>query len=198
MVSAIQWCRLQDGDLHLWVDNLTVVEHLRDLQPEAAMPDDFEHSDLWNTIAGLLCDSTANIWIHEAKGHDDEALCENPLEDLVREGNDKADHEAVLTNSSRPVFFDRIWKRYIQLAIAPAKVSDTSISEDDQVREEVSHFDFEKFPNSAEVQYQHSWVPCQNETCRLQAFMMPLFASMLYRFFDASFLKINQRLLCGR
>ena len=35
VISAIQWCRFQAGDLHLWVDNLTVVEHVRDLQREA-------------------------------------------------------------------------------------------------------------------------------------------------------------------
>ena len=172
VISAIQWCKYEEGDLHLWVDNLTVVEHVRDLQRKAAVPDDFDHSDLWHIIAGVLQTSRANIWIHKAKGHDEEELCENPLEDFCRVGNDKADQQAVLTNSRRPPFFERVWERYIQfrrvwkrrvaqltayqVAIAQAEITDENTFEDDQFQDSVSHFDFEKFPNSAEVSVQLS------------------------------------------
>lgn len=172
VISAIQWCKYEEGDLHLWVDNLTVVEHVRDLQRKAAVPDDFDHSDLWHIIAGVLQTSRANIWIHKAKGHDEEELCENPLEDFCRVGNDKADQQAVLTNSRRPPFFERLWERYIQfrrvwkrrvaqltayqVAIAQAEITDENTFEDDQFQDSVSHFDFEKFPNSAEVSVQLS------------------------------------------
>ena len=104
----------------------------------------------------------------KAKGHGAKLYAK--VHYLIREGNDKADHQAVLTNSIWRVFLDRIWTRYIQfrrhwkrrvalltpyqLAKAIAEVPDTSISENDQVREEVSHFDFEKFPNSAKVSAQ--------------------------------------------
>ena len=46
--------------------------------------------------------------------------------------------------------------------------------------------------------FQNSWVPCRKETCPFLTVMMPSFASMLYRFFVGSFLKINRRVLCGK
>ena len=61
-LSAISWAAAHSGDLHLWVDNQTLVDHLRELQLKTGNVKDFEHSDLWIEIEKVMAVAVADIF----------------------------------------------------------------------------------------------------------------------------------------
>ena len=170
-ISALRWgCRFQ-GDLHLWIDNLTVVNHLRELISGAGDVESYEHTDLWRQADALVRNSLATIHVHKAVGHDLSEWSEGALDDFSREWNTRADEQAKLANCSRPLFFDRIWlrfkgfrdlwKRRVSLLVAfhsdvaaldCSRTQDTE--EDNPLEQEVSPIDFDWAPNSAELSVQ--------------------------------------------
>lgn len=113
LLSAVSWGAGWHGSLHVWSDNQNIVDHARDLLAGTAMPQDFEHSDLWKQVHTVLTAATASIYFHKVPAHDEEQFCESPYEDWCRINNSKADHQAGLTNLQRPLHFERIWRGYI-------------------------------------------------------------------------------------
>ena len=107
-LSAISWAAGHPGDLHLWVDNQTVVDHLRDLQKRIGNAKDFEHSDLWVQVEQKLATSIADIYVHKVASHMLPQDCTGPVEDFACFWNDKADRQAALANQCRPSFFTRV------------------------------------------------------------------------------------------
>eukprot|EP00435_Cladocopium_sp_Y103_P062088 s47_g23.t1 len=113
-LSAMLWAATTVGDLHLWVDNQTVVDHLRDLQKGVANVHDFEHSDLWLQIEKTLKMSLSDLYVHKVASHVDFADCTGPIEEFACRGNAMADHQAAIANQSRPAFFTSTWRRFLE------------------------------------------------------------------------------------
>ena len=113
LLSALLWGADFFGALHIWSDNLNIVNHARALLLKAALPQDFEHTDLWERVRDVLGAATASIYFHKVPAHDDESACLSPYEDWCRIHNAKADFQAGLINLQRPLHFERIWSGYI-------------------------------------------------------------------------------------
>ena len=142
VLSATLWGHAHWGSVHIWTDNQNVVDHYRQLLQGSASPSDFEHQDLWERIAQTLNTASATFLIHKVPGHDDISNCESPFEEWCRAGNRQADKQAGLSNTQRPLYFERVWSGYqayrqtwkslvkdqirFQLAIAQQEVKDQS------------------------------------------------------------------------
>lgn len=60
----------------------------------------------------LLREATAEVLIHKVYSHDLESASESPLEDFCRVGNNWADRQAEVSNSTRSPSFERIYSGY--------------------------------------------------------------------------------------
>eukprot|EP00435_Cladocopium_sp_Y103_P025615 s3418_g6.t1 len=111
--SALSWAASHAGDLHLWIDNLTVVTHLRELLQGTANFHEFEHADLWQKIHRLLHIMLPTVYVHKVASHLDPESSVGPVEDFARCWNDLADRQAKLANQQRPAFFQRVWQKFL-------------------------------------------------------------------------------------
>ena len=112
VLSAIRWAYRRVGTLHLWVDNQTVVTHLRTLLSHPGAAADFEHADLWCQIEALLRDSAATVLVHKVASHLTEFDSASPCEDFAIYWNRVADQQAGLANMVRPLWFQQVWRRF--------------------------------------------------------------------------------------
>ena len=166
-LSAILWARCWTGVLNLWIDNQTVVDHLRDLLRGVADWKMWEHSDLWQQVDEVLRQSTAEIVVHKVASHLEAEDCFGPIEDFARYWNSVADKQAGVANLCRPSFFMKVWIKYqafrqrwkhhvglltkFQLAIANTDCNSETSFDDGPEPTEVSHFDFVRHDNTSEV-----------------------------------------------
>ena len=102
--SAISWAAKYPGDLHLWVDNQTVVDCLRALIQNTGNPDMWEHVDLWRQIDALLRRSVASIYVHKVDSHQATEHSTGPVADFAITWNAAADRQAKIVKCSRLVF----------------------------------------------------------------------------------------------
>ena len=166
VISVLKWVRGQIGDLHLWIDNQTVVQHLRELLSHTATPRDFEHQDLWSTISCLLDSATVDVYLHKVSSHEAQEDIDTPVGDFIFHWNDQADRQASLANQQRPIWFQRIWDRYLEyrtrwkqlsrwhslFVLEVAKhdcAAKLARQTEDEDLEPVSPIDFERMPNGA-------------------------------------------------
>ena len=112
VISALHWTLSYDGDVYLWVDNDTVVLHLRDLMQGRSCKE-FAHQDLWETVKHLMDTTKANLHIHKVTSHLDEMHNESPLEDFCHVWNAQADRQASVANMYRPSFFQKVWNNFV-------------------------------------------------------------------------------------
>ena len=171
IISALKWSHRSPGDLHLWVDNMTAVQHLRELLTHTASPQDFEHIDLWQTVQVLLGSTTADVYVHKVSSHEHETDSTSPLGDFCRKWNDKADQQAALANIQRPLWFEKVWTGYMNfrnhwkalvarhnafvLAVAKQDCAKDSPSHaDERDLEQVSPLVFDRISNDAQVSVQ--------------------------------------------
>eukprot|EP00435_Cladocopium_sp_Y103_P015513 s1799_g3.t2 len=168
--SAIQWASGFKGDLHLWVDNQTVVDHLRELLLGVGHFDGFEHRDLWRRIGDLLAVALCDVFIHKVASHTQEGSSSEPHADFARLGNAAADLQASISNQSRPGFFAQVWDRhkrfcevwrhrvrlltrmYVDFATFDCVKTVTDDPQTSDEADEVSHFEFciDVHPNTAQ------------------------------------------------
>ena len=113
VLSAVRWACYHEGELHIWCDNQTTVDHFRELQQNLANFQDFEHTDLWSEIDLALKQAVSEIYIHKVASHVPSESCFSPQDDWCQHWNGVADAEANRANFSRPSWFQRIWNRYI-------------------------------------------------------------------------------------
>ena len=111
--SAINWVAGFHGDLHLWVDNQNVVDHLRDLRRGVVDAGGFEQFDLWDKIQSLLPVAVCDIYVHKVASHTTEGSSCEVHADFARLGNAAADFQAGISNQSRHPFFAQIWDGYL-------------------------------------------------------------------------------------
>lgn len=147
ILSALRWGSTSDGVLHIWSDSEVAVQHFRELQQGTHQPSDFENTDLWQSIAYHLEQSSATVRIHKVSSHIDPEACEDPLDDWCREWNTAVDRQAAIANVSRPGWFMRVWNAFqghrqhwihlaklasdFHLEFAHFDCTDTSCAEDD-------------------------------------------------------------------
>lgn len=147
ILSALRWGSTSDGVLHIWSDSEVAVQHFRELQQGTHQPSDFENTDLWQSIAYHLEQSSATVRIHKVSSHIDPEACEDPLDDWCREWNSAVDRQAAIANISRPGWFMRVWNAFqghrqhwihlaklasdFHLEFAHFDCTDTSCDEDD-------------------------------------------------------------------
>ena len=112
VLAALKWGSSHVGTMHLWIDNQTVVTHLRDLLRGVGDIALFEHGDLWKQIQTLVSSAAANIVVHKVASHVPESLSLSPLEDFMIDGNRLADLQAGLANQVRPRWFWQVWNVY--------------------------------------------------------------------------------------
>eukprot|EP00438_Fugacium_kawagutii_P015719 Skav235342 [mRNA] locus=scaffold520:958024:962610:- [translate_table: standard] len=169
VLSALKWTEFHCGELHLWVDNATVVDHMRDLMHQTAQPADFAHEDLWRQIHKLLQTTSTSVNIHKVASHTTEEDSTSPLQDFVRIWNDHADYQASVTNAARPRYLINIrtkykqhrmyWRRKLQrlqafhLAVAQKDIADAQRSSDVQDID-FSTFEVERTPNTQQLSAQ--------------------------------------------
>ena len=199
VLSALHWGCGFHGDLHLWVDNLTVVSHLRELISGSGDVEKYEHTDLWRQVATLVTNSFAAIHVHKAVGHDRSEWSEGAVDDFSREWNTRADEQAKLANCSRPLFFDRIWLQFkgfrdlwkarvrlltaFHSEVAALDCSRTQQDEEDNpLEQEVSPIDFEWSPNTADLYVQLQ--PFQGNRSLFEAEECPFFVGVGIKLVD--------------
>ena len=112
VLSAVRWIRGREGILHVWIDSQIVVDHLRELLAGTSNPRDYEHSDLWTSIAEALAATSADVIPHKVTSHLYAQDCQSPLEDWAHRWNAAADFQADLANQKRPFFFMQVWSRF--------------------------------------------------------------------------------------
>ena len=168
VLSALKWGAGSCGELHIWTDNQTVVDHMRDLLAQTGDIKEYEHQDLWEQVRLLLNVSLADVYVHKVAPHTDEMSSVEPMHDFARTWNSVVDFQAGLANLYRPVFFTRVWDRYIQFRtkwkrrvgmissffvdIARVDCGDTNVCDPDEA-DEVATFSselcIEEHPNQA-------------------------------------------------
>ena len=176
VLSALGWATDDEGVLHLWIDSQSVVDHLRDLLRGTGVSSTFEHADLWKQISNLLQVVRAEIVPHKVVSHLAASECIGPLEDWTRRWNAAADTQADLANLTRPPFFEKVWTRFqqfrrtwqfrvqlmtqFQVEVASQDCTDESPElEVEAAGLEVSHFDFVRCQNTADVSvYLSTWL----------------------------------------
>ena len=168
--SALLWIGSFTGDAHLWVDNETVVMHLRDLLLGHSV-DKYAHADLWRCIAEALADTKATVFVHKVASHIDVNDSSSPLDDFCIFWNGQADLQAEVANQCRPAFFTNIWDKHLNFRIVwkrrvaaltafqneLAKVdcnADVTFSDDVDETPEVSLIGFDRQDNPAFVSVQ--------------------------------------------
>ena len=167
LLSAILWIATWVGHAHVWIDNQTVVDHLRALLRTRSLEATWEHLDLWKQIQDTLERFQGILTVHKVASHMSEHDTDSPLEDFARRGNQCADTQAGITNLSRPFWFDRVWHQFqtyrkswkhrvhlltkfqVEIAAVDCEKSDPQLSEEEF--DEVSRFDFDLEPNDAVV-----------------------------------------------
>ena len=112
VISVLSWIRTYSGDVHLWIDNETVVAHIRDLQKGLSLSG-YAHADLWLQVRALLALTPANLYVHKVASHVAALHCETPLEDFCQHWNQLADAQADVANQQRPRYFENVWKKYL-------------------------------------------------------------------------------------
>lgn len=143
------------------------MDHVRELQDEIRDIGTWENRDLWEQINDLLQEATAEILIHKVYSHDLESSCAAPLEDFCRVGNNWADCQAEVANSTRGRVFDGIYRRYSEyygvwcrrvelytsfvLDIAKIDCSPHDVEETDVCIADLEFPVFDTFPNRASV-----------------------------------------------
>ena len=112
VLSALKWACYHEGELHIWCDNQTTVDHFRELQQNLSDFHDFEHKDLWCEIDLTLKQAVSEVYIHKVASHVPPECCFSPQDDWCQHWNKVVDAQACRANSSRPRWFQRIWDQY--------------------------------------------------------------------------------------
>ena len=112
VLSAVTWTCYREGELHIWCDNQTTVDHFRELQQNLASFTDFEHTDLWSEIDLALKQTVSEVYIHKVASHVPLESCFSPQEDWCQHWNGVVDTQASRANLSRPAWFQQVWDRF--------------------------------------------------------------------------------------
>ena len=115
IICVLKWAVRWQVQVTIWSDALHVVQRAQALLDGGHLPDDIGNDDLWTEVTHLInLTPEGAVAVQHVHSHLDSTLLTSPLEDWLKEWNDKADRAAVAANQNRSTAATEMFREALQ------------------------------------------------------------------------------------